>query len=226
MGRAIFITGTGTDVGKTFVTALVVKKLKELGASRYYKAALSGADVAPDGSLLPGDALYVRRIAGLLQGECVVSYIYREAVSPHLAAQHEGHPLEVEVVNRDFQALKALSDYVTMEGSGGIICPLRWDAERRIMLDDIVCALRLPALIVADAGLGTLNACALTAGHLRARGIRAKGFLFNRYEVGNPLHEDNREMAQRLTGLPVLAVIAKGAEELSMEPSALAALYE
>ena len=58
MSRNIFITGTGTDVGKTYVTGLIVKKLKESGAdAAYYKAAMSGNERRPDGSLIPGDAL-------------------------------------------------------------------------------------------------------------------------------------------------------------------------
>ena len=89
MGKALFITGTGTDVGKTYVTGLIVKCLRDAGLSAsYYKAALSGAETAEDGSLLPGDALYVRRIAGLMEpADELVSYVYRDAVLPKAALQ-------------------------------------------------------------------------------------------------------------------------------------------
>lgn len=61
MGRGLFVTGTGTDVGKTFVTALMVKKLREHGYDgSYYKAALSGAETGKDGGLIPGDAQFVK----------------------------------------------------------------------------------------------------------------------------------------------------------------------
>ena len=81
MGKALFITGTGTDIGKTYVTGLIVKRLKEAGLrAGYYKAALSGAETSADGSLLPGDALHVARTAALAEGEAIVSYIYRDAV--------------------------------------------------------------------------------------------------------------------------------------------------
>ena len=66
MSRNIFITGTGTDVGKTYVTGLIVKKLKESGAdAAYYKAAMSGNERRPDGSLIPGDALQVKTMSGI-----------------------------------------------------------------------------------------------------------------------------------------------------------------
>ena len=68
MSRKIFILGTGTDVGKTYVAGLIVKKLKESGRSAgYYKAAMSGNARREDGSLVPGDAVYVRDISGIGQ---------------------------------------------------------------------------------------------------------------------------------------------------------------
>ena len=68
MSKNLFITGTGTDVGKTYVTGLIVKKLREGGKSAaYYKAAMSGNDRRPDGSLIPGDALQVKTMSGIEQ---------------------------------------------------------------------------------------------------------------------------------------------------------------
>ena len=226
MGKALFITGTGTDVGKTYVTGLIVKCLRDAGLSAsYYKAALSGAETAEDGSLLPGDALYVRRIAGLMEpADELVSYVYRDAVSPHLAAKIEHRPMDFDKIERDFQRAKARTDYLTVEGSGGIICPLRWDETAHVVLDDLVLRLGLAALVVADAGLGTINAAVLTAEHMRARGIPLCGFIFNNWQ-GGIMQEDNRRMVEEMTGAPVLACVAHGAAVLPMQAEALAALY-
>ena len=66
MSKGLFITGTGTDVGKTFVSGLILKKLRESGKNAaYYKAAMSGNDRRADGSLIPGDALYVKEVSGI-----------------------------------------------------------------------------------------------------------------------------------------------------------------
>ena len=66
MSRNLFITGTGTDVGKTYVTGLVIKKLAESGAqAAYYKAAMSGNERRADGTLIPGDALSVKEVSGI-----------------------------------------------------------------------------------------------------------------------------------------------------------------
>ena len=66
MSKGIFITGTGTDIGKTYVTGLLLKKLHESGKSAaYFKAAMSGNDRRSDGSLIPGDALHVKTVSGI-----------------------------------------------------------------------------------------------------------------------------------------------------------------
>lgn len=68
MAKSIFITGTGTDIGKTYVAGLIVKKIADAGKSAaYYKAAMSGNDRREDGTLIPGDALFVRQTAGIEQ---------------------------------------------------------------------------------------------------------------------------------------------------------------
>ena len=226
MGKALFVTGTGTDIGKTYVTGLIVKCLRDAGLSAgYYKAALSGAEVAADGTLLPGDALHVARVAGLDAADVTVSYVYRDAVSPHLAAQIEHRPMDFAKVAEDYRRAKECTDYLTVEGSGGIICPLRWDDDEHVVLDDLAVRLGLAALVVADAGLGTINAAVLTAEHLHARGIPLRGFIFNNWQ-GGLMQEDNVRMVEEITGAHVLARVPHGATELPMGVDALAALYE
>ena len=68
MSKAVFITGTGTDMGKTYLSGLIVKKLAQAGKNQaYYKAAMSGNDRRADGSLIPGDALFVKEMSGISQ---------------------------------------------------------------------------------------------------------------------------------------------------------------
>ena len=159
MSKNLFVTGTGTDVGKTYVTGLIVKKLRETGyRPAYYKAGMSGNLRRADGSLIPGDADFVRTMAGLEQPlETMCPYVYEHAVSPHLAARMEGGPVELDVVKNGFDTLAQAYDLVTMEGSGGILCPLRVDETSELWLEDVVKALNLGCLVVADAGLGTIN---------------------------------------------------------------------
>lgn len=227
MSKNLFITGTGTDVGKTYVTGLIVKKLREGGASSaYYKAAMSGNERRTDGTLILGDALQVKTMSGVEQPlEEMCPYIYETAVSPHLAAKIEGNPIEMECVLKNFDRVCGTYDYVTVEGSGGIFCPLRFD-EQKVQLEDFIKARSLACLMIADAGLGTINAVVLTAEYMKARKIPVKGIIFNHYEPGNPLHEDNRLMCEAMTGLNVVACVKDGDMDLDIPFELLEGFYE
>ena len=227
MGKALFITGTGTDVGKTYVTGLIVRKLRQAGLNGgYYKAALSGAICDKDGVLQPGDALYVRRVAEMDESvENLVTYVYPEAVSPHLAAKMNHRPIDFDRVKSDFERAKSRYDYLTMEGSGGIICPLRWDNQQHMLLDDLVKRLHLGVLIVADAGLGTINSTVLTIEHLRAREIPVRGIIFNKYIPRDIMQDNNAFMIEEMTGVKILAYVKKGDTELDIDIDMLKNLY-
>lgn len=226
MSKNLFITGTGTDIGKTYVTGLILKKLRESGKNAaYYKAAMSGNTRRTDGSLIPGDAVQVKTMSGIRQPlEEMCPYVYEAPFSPHLAARVEGNPPDMDTVLRGFDAACGKYDYVTAEGSGGILCPLRFD-EKRILLEDFIRARSLSCLLVADAGLGTINAVVLTAEYMKARNLPLKGILFNQYEPGNFLHEDNLKMCEALTGLKVLACVKAGDTDLAVSADQLETLY-
>lgn len=227
MAKALFITGTGTDVGKTYVTGLIIKKLKDSGQNAaYYKAAMSGNDRRSDGSLIPGDGLYVQKLSGIDQDlASMCPYIYETAVSPHLASRLEGNPVRMETVKQGFQEIASQYDYITMEGSGGILCPVCFD-ESRIWLEDIIQELRLSCLIVADAGLGTINQAVLTSEYMKQKQIPVKGIILNHFHPQDVMEEDNLRMCEYRTGLPVIACVQEGASELDMDAGMLASFYE
>lgn len=227
MSKNLFITGTGTDVGKTFVSGLILKKLKDDGQhAAYYKAAVSGNERDEKGRLIPGDALHVKNVSGIGQPiSDMCPYIYEAAVSPHLASRLEGNPVRLDVVEREFYKLCRSYDYITMEGSGGILCPLCFD-EARIQLEDVIKRLKLSCLLVADAGLGTINSVVLTVEYMRARGIPVKGIILNRFHPGNVMEEDNLRMCEYMTGVKVLCCVEEGSTELAMDAALLKSLYD
>ena len=187
---------------------------------------MSGNDRRADGSLIPGDALFVQKISGITQPlEEMCPYVYEHAYSPHLASRIEGHPVEMAVVRDGYRAVCDKYDYVTVEGSGGILCPICFD-EAKIQLEDVVSELGFSSILIADAGLGTINSVVLTAEYMQGKKLPVKGILFNHFHRGDTMEEDNIAMCRQRTGLPVLACIPDGAQELPMEPTDLAALYE
>ena len=227
MSKNVFVTGTGTDVGKTYVTALMVKKLRDAGfRAAYYKAAMSGNDRRADGSLIPGDALCVRTVSGISQPlEDMCPFVYEHAYSPHLASRIEGRPVRMDAVKNGFSALEKTYDYVTMEGSGGILCPLCTDGAK-IQLEDVIGQLNLGCVIVADAGLGTINDVVLTTFYMRQKHIPVRGLIFNRWHPGSLLEEDNLRMCASMTGLKILACVGVGETELNIRTEDLTAVYD
>ena len=227
MGKAIFITGTGTDIGKTYIAGLIVKKLAGSGASAgYYKAAMSGNVRGADGRLIPGDALFVKEISGIPQPLSeMCPYVYETAVSPHLASRLEGNPVQSGTVLSGYRDAIEKYDYITAEGSGGILCPVRKDTGE-LWLEDIIKDLGCPCLLVADAGLGTINAVGLTAFYMKSREIPLKGIIFNNYKPGDIMHEDNLEMCRELTGIRVIACVKNGDTEIDISADELKELYE
>ncbi len=222
MNKGLFITGTGTDVGKTYITALLIKKLREHGTNcGYYKAAISGAN-----SIGESDAGYVNRMAKINQvEETLLSYLYKSPVSPHLAAQIEGNPVDIHKVYDDYLKVCNTYDRVVVEGSGGIVCPIRFDEIEQIMLYDIVKLLNIPSLIVADAGLGTINSTVLTIEYLKQRKLPVAGVILNHY-CGNRMKQDNIKMIEQLTNIKVIGTVEENATSLDMEVEHIVSLFE
>ena len=227
MSKGLFITRTGTDLGKTYIAGLIVKKLADAKQSAaYYKAAMSGNDRRADGSLIPGDALFVQKTAGISQPlEEMCPYVYEHAYSPHLASRIEGHPVQMDVVKAGYYKVCSAYDFVTMEGSGGILCPICFD-EAKIQLEDVIRELHLPSILIADAGLGTINSVVLTVEYMKAKNLPVKGIIYNHYHGNDVMEDDNIFMCEYMTGLPTLAKVKDGDTELAMDVQDLMALYE
>lgn len=221
MSKAIFITATGTDIGKTYVSGLIAKHMKDKGLNiGYYKAALSGSHDVSD-----SDAWHVKEKAELPDSyNEMVSYTYKHAYSPHLAAQIEGNPPDIDVIKRAYDDISAKHDYMIVEGSGGIICPIRYDDNKKIFLEDIIKELNIPSLIIADAGLGTINAAVLTIEYMRNKNLKINGLILNRFETANEMHDDNKKMIEEMTGIKIIGVVIDGI--LKLDDKNIETLFE
>lgn len=220
--KSVFITATGTDVGKTYVSALLVKKMRDLGYNcGYYKPALSGAIKQVDGSLLPGDCDYVLKTAGLdINPMNCLTYCFEEALSPHLAAARQSVKISVEKIQADFRKHKEQYEYLIVEGAGGITCPFGMDDEP-LLLPDVIKALGLDIVIVADGGLGTINSVLLTVSYAQAHSLNILGIILNNYDENNFMHVDNKIQIERLTGVKVLATVAKNDSEINFDKNSI-----
>jgi dethiobiotin synthetase len=136
MAKGIFIIGTDTGVGKTVVSAGLMKRLRTDGYNvGYFKPILSGAGFR-DGNLAPWDTLFVKKISGLIEdNQNITPYVFQTPVSPHLAVEIENQVIDIAVIQAKYQYLKAKYDYLVVEGCGGLAVPLTRDG---YMLYDLI----------------------------------------------------------------------------------------
>ena len=220
MSKRLFITGTGTDVGKTYIAGLLARDLARLGVRvAYFKCATSGCARDIAGRLESIDAQAVIRFAGLPQS-------IESAVSPHLAARWEGTRIDLDVATRALEALEREFDYVVVEGSGGILCPLRFDADAQILILDVMREWKTPALVVARSGLGSINELALTTRELARAGVPIQGAVFNRYVAKDEFCEDTAETGAALGGVRIVARVPDDGETLGLDRESLLALFD
>lgn len=225
--KSVFVTATGTDIGKTYVSGLLVKKMRELNYNcGYYKPALSGAIKQGDGSLLPGDCDFVVKFSNLnvLPSDCV-SYCFEEAVSPHLAANRIGVEISVDKIVDDFANICQNFDYMVVEGAGGITCPFCITDKKVVLLPEIIKNLGLDIVIVADGGLGTINSVILTVEYAKSHNLNIKGIILNNYKKDDFMHIDNCAQVERLTGIPVIAKVAAGDRDLIIDENDLIEIF-
>ena len=153
---AIFITGTGTEVGKTFVAASLIRHLRQMGRSvEAIKPVVSGFD--PEGAAAsdPGILLEALGLPATLPNiERISPWRFRAAMSPDAAARHEDRRINVdEVITFCQSAIEQRQEILLIEGAGGIMVPL--DEQRTVL--DVMMALQLPLILVAGSYLGTIS---------------------------------------------------------------------
>ncbi|MBQ8168210.1 dethiobiotin synthase [bacterium] len=212
MTEGIFITATGTDIGKTYISGLLVKNLRKKGIDcGYYKPVLSGAEEV-DGKLIPGDCRHVLNTAGIdLDPADCASYIFKPAVSPHLASKD----ISLVKILKDFELIKSNYDFWVVEGAGGIICPLNLSDDPVIMAD-LIKIMGFDVIIVADSGLGTINSTVLTVEFAKQKNIAIKGIIMNNFDENNFMHIDNKKSIEKLTGVKVIATVKTNAKDIEL----------
>lgn len=225
--KSIFVTATGTDIGKTYVSGLLVKKMRDLSFNcGYYKPALSGAVKQVDGSLLPGDCDFVVKTSGLnVNPNSCVSYCFEEAVSPHLASERLGISIDKNVIKNDFNKRCNDYDYLVVEGAGGITCPFNLSNGNKLLLPDVIKTLGLDILIVADGGLGTINSVLLTVEYAKSCGLNVRGIILNNFVDDDFMHIDNKKQVEELTGVKVIATVKKDDKNLDITKESLLKIF-
>jgi dethiobiotin synthetase len=222
-----FITGTDTGVGKTVVAGAIAAALnargmkvgvmkpaetgcREMTASevrRYSDGGRAGAGkYHPSGfglDLYPADAAFLKKVsASDAPLDIICPYRFAEPLAPAIAAVRAGAAearIDLRVIKRNFEIIRAGSDAVLAEGAGGLMVPLTGNK----LYIDLLAELGIPLVIVARAGLGTINHTLLTVGAARARKIEISAIILNQGRKNKPdaATLTNPEAIMRLTGI-------------------------
>ncbi|MHB8901868.1 MAG: dethiobiotin synthase [Thermoguttaceae bacterium] len=214
--RGLFVTGTDTDVGKTYVTALIARSLRAAGHRvGVYKPAASGCRLQ-EGRLVADDALALWEAAGRPASlEQVCPQRFAAPLAPHLAARAEGKELDPQELRRGLEPWLHESDIVLVEGAGGLMCPMGDDE----YVADLAADFGFPLVVVAANRLGTINHTLQTLITAAAfgEGLDVAGIVLN--HPAAPLDDaslatNRREIADR-AGAPVLAEVRWEQHEFS-----------
>ena len=171
-----FITGTDTEIGKTFVSSLLIKIFAEEGLQVIgMKPVASGAKNI-NGTLKNEDALTLIQASNVdADYKNINPYVFEPAVSPHIAAENAGVEIDLEKIKKCFDQLKKISDVVVVEGVGGWYAPLSCHTT----VADLAETLQLPVILVVGLRLGCLNHALLTAQAIRQSGLPIAGWIAN-----------------------------------------------
>jgi dethiobiotin synthetase len=201
----VFVTGTGTEVGKTIVAAALARTLAAEGRSVHvFKPAVTGLEE-------PGEADHelLRRAAGSTQSdEEIAPYRYQPPASPHLAAALAGEEIEPERLLAAARAAAAGADVLVCEGVGGLLVPLAgresrarddFRAQAPYLVRDLAREIGLPVVVAASPGLGTINHTLLTIEAARAAGLEVAAVVLTPWpEDPSVVERSNRETIEAL----------------------------
>jgi dethiobiotin synthetase len=201
--RGVFITGTDTDVGKTWVAAGLTAVLRQRGVKAVYFKPIQSGCPRESGGLIPTDARLARQVAGLEEPlEVLTPVALGLPLAPGVAAAQEGVEVDLERIAASLRDLAARYEFLVVEGAGGLYVPL---IGTHFLVLDLIRWLSLPLAVVAKSGLGTINHTVLTVKAAQVAGVEVAGVILNRFpEKPGLAEETNPGVIAALTGVPIL----------------------
>jgi dethiobiotin synthetase len=174
--KGLFITGTDTGVGKSFVAAGLARCLRDRGIRPgVLKPAETGCALRR-GRRIPRDGAFLKYMAGVAEPiEEIVPYRLAAPLAPQVAAEREGVRIQTRRIQQAFQRISSRYACTLVEGAGGILVPVT----RKCSMADLMGRFKLPVLLVSCIGLGTLNHTLLTLYYLAQHGIPVAGIVLN-----------------------------------------------
>jgi len=205
--RGLFVTGTDTGVGKTVVAGGLCRVLRAMGRRvGVMKPIATGCAQRDRGNLVNEDAEFLAHCADTPRNlEDVNPVRYAEPLAPAVAAKRSNTPIDFAAIGRAYGRICDDCDVVIVEGVGGWMVPIA----EKVMLSDLAMQFDLPVVIVARAGLGTINHTLLTVEAVRRSGLTLAGVVLNHYEpdAATVAEETNPEIIAKHAGLDLPVIV-------------------
>lgn len=211
-----FITGTDTEIGKTFITSALLRAFAAQDCSTLGMKPIASGAVEIDGVLHNEDVdSLVAASTVKAPQEIVVPYLMRTPAAPHIVAKLENVKMDVQHIAHCYQQAQDLADVVLVEGVGGFCVPL--DDETSTV--DLAQALSLPVILVVGMRLGCINHALLTAQAIAASGLRLAGWVANTVDTEMKFFEENVQALKQRLDAPCLGVMPRLAAEKTAQAS-------
>ena len=205
--RSFFITGTDTDVGKTFITCALIEAFAARGIRAVPMKPIAAGTINVNGVIMNADVAALCDVSGTEAALADINpYCFSEPIAPHLAAMHESIVVKIDVIRAAFDRLKANAELVLVEGAGGFLVPLS-DGQSMAEIPD---ALDLDVILVVGMRLGVLNHALLTVEAICTRGLTLAGWIANTPAAGAPMlaFDENIATLTRLIAAPLLGTVS------------------
>lgn len=203
MSHAYFLTGTDTEIGKTFVTCALLHRAHQLGLTAAgIKPVAAGTDAAGRNE----DVERIRAASNVeLPADIINPYCFAPAIAPHLAAAEAGVSIDFTRIAAACASARQRADLVIVEGVGGFCVPLGVDRDSA----DLAVTLALPVILVVGLRLGCINHALLTAEAIVARGLTLTGWVANRIDPDMARADDNIATLRERLGAPLLGSVPR-----------------
>ncbi|MFC4698933.1 dethiobiotin synthase [Glaciecola siphonariae] len=218
--KSVFISGTDTDVGKTFVSRLLLQKLNKRGKRTIgFKPISAGCIETADG--LRNDDALILQSASLIDAEYqhVNPIAFKPAIAPHIAAEEINQPLSLGDLQSHYEQIKQYNaDLTLIEGAGGWRLPIN---NRGQFLSDFVIQNQIPVILVVGMRLGCLNHALLTHQAIENDQLDCVGWIANQLSCDMPYYEENLAALNKLLPAPMLAEVKFNSKPENTESSML-----
>jgi dethiobiotin synthetase len=200
--QSYFITGTDTDVGKTYIASKIIEHFVKAGYKTIgMKPVAAGCEVSADGLLLNDDVTALCQASNVsAPAELINPYLFEPAIAPHIAAAQKQVDVLLSTIVSAYQALDKSAELVIVEGAGGFFVPLN-DSE---LIADLAAAINLPIVLVVGMKLGCINHALLTVEAIRAKGLTLAGWVANQIDPDMAMIEENLQTLKKRIDAPLI----------------------